>query len=105
MTVERILNKWANFTEYNPEQRSFNLGTYWVHQGNDTIKQLFNYDDTGILSLLYAKQLCKRVLKESRPVSFWEIIEDPSGFKDIKSIWEEFSSPFVVEIEENKECH
>lgn len=99
MEVIDILNKWSKFINYGPEQTRFNLGSYWIHDRNKKIEKLSYYDDTGVLSLLYAKQLCKDVLMEYRPKSLLSLIEDPSDYKESKDMWKDFNSSFVTSIE------
>jgi len=99
MNAIEILNKWAKFINYNPDQTRFNLGSYWIHDGNKKIEKLSEYDDSGILSALYAKQLCKKVLEEYRPKSLFELIQDPSDYEESKDMWNDFNSSFMSSIE------
>ena len=87
MEFINILNKWAAFSNYDPNQTKFNISTYWIAQGNKTIGKLQKYDVTGALSILYVKELCKRVLKEFGPRSYLEIIEDPSAYLEAREMW------------------
>ena len=99
MDTIKILNEWAKFSDYEPNKKTFNLGTYWIDKGNKIIEKLQKYDDTGTLAVLYAKRLCKEFLLECRPKSYFDIIEDPSDYNESMNMWNSFNSSFVLNLE------
>lgn len=64
--TSRILNEWASVLEFNPDQKSFDLGNFSldIHIAGETMKKLIEkFDESGELSVLYAKQFYMNYLK------------------------------------------
>lgn len=58
MTTFEILERWAQYTKFDPEQTRFNLLTseYTLNRCNKRIQELLsNYDPSGTLAVVYAK--------------------------------------------------
>lgn len=99
--IKIILLKWAEFTSYDPEQRSFNLlsGEYDLHKCGDKIKQIQNHcDSSGVVSVLYAKLRFKEIF-EKASVNFWSMIEHPKALDPYVEMWELFNSDPVKDAE------
>lgn len=70
MTNQEILNKFGVYSDYDPEQNSFNLlsATYKYHEAGKIIEKLLKdgYDLDACLSVLYAKYTFMNCLKNTR---------------------------------------
>ncbi len=98
-----ILDKWAKYTDYNPQQKSFNLAnlSYELHQVNKRIEHIINtYDNTGALAVIQAKIMFKRML-QSGSYNALEYMKNPNIVKDDKEIWNMFHCEEVIEAEDN----
>ena len=97
-----ILEKWAKFSKYDPEQKSFSFGnnSFFIKEGNDLISKIYNtYDKTGGLAVIYAKHLCIMLLKD-RKASFYDILSSPHDYDAAKEMWEIFNSAEVLALEQ-----
>lgn len=95
-----ILKKWLTYTDYNPERKSFALGSliYEYHRCNETISKFSPYNPTGELAVLYAKQKYEKILRESR-LSALEVVRNPAALQPDIEMWNLLHSPEVNAIE------
>ena len=96
-----ILDKWAKYTDYDPEQKSFNLlnYTYELHDINKRIERIIKiYDKTGGLAVIQAKIMFKRILKKASYNAF-EYMKNPNMVNEDKEIWDIFHCKEVISIE------
>ena len=101
MTSIEILEKWAEFSNYDPDQKTYTLGgnSYYVKKGNDLISKIHNtYDKSGGLAVIYAKLLCTMLLKD-RKASLHDILSNPHEFDAAKEMWGIFNSAEVLALE------
>ena len=98
-----ILNKWAQYVNYDENQTEFNLLSF-SYETNKTTKKfkhiIEDYDNTGLLAVLTAKRLFLKMLKESR-VSLLTLIDNPSEFEAHKEMYNLFNSKEVQLAEAN----
>lgn len=101
MTYMDILGKWAIYSEYDREQTSFNLlsKTYGFHQVGKLIEMLLSeYDNTGMLAVIYAKIQFENLLKETK-ITVWDVLSNPDTYKAEKDMYELFNNPIVTDAE------
>lgn len=101
MTYMEILQKWAEFSEYNPEQTKFYFGSisYETRRGNELMSKVAErYDDTGILRVLFAKKMFIDWIKECK-TSFFDLMNNPTDYNKIKDMWEAFDSSGITDAE------
>ena len=101
MTANEILEKWAVFSKYDPDQKTYMLGnnSYDVKKGNDLISKIHNtYDKSGGLAVIYAKLLCAMLLKD-RKASFHDILSNPHEYETAREMWGIFNSVEVLALE------
>lgn len=102
MTVFEILELWAKHTEYDPEQKSFVLGSnnYEFNKCGKVMTILnTEYDPSGILSLLYAKTMYKQIMEHSK-CNLFQLINDPNLLDEYVEMWAAFNSGTVTEAED-----
>lgn len=99
MEMLDILNKWAEFSGYDPDQKLFSLNSLDMHLRNENLKHLQEYDPSGSVSLLYAKRVCGQLFSKTS-VNLMKLLEQPEVIRDAKEMWEMFSSPEVKQCEE-----
>ena len=102
MTAVEVLNRWADYAEYDPEQTRFNLlsAQYEYHKCIDNIVRFMDYDPTGALGVLYARQTFETVLQQAR-VKAIDIISDPHAFDQEIEMWRVFHHPDIKTIEQS----
>lgn len=96
-----ILEKWAEYTSYNPNQTSFNLNNqnYNLHALNKRIEYIVKtYDETGALAIIQAKIMFKRLLKGGT-YNALAYMENPSIVARDKEMWDIFHCPEVTKAE------
>lgn len=98
--VKSIINKWIEITEYDKDQRSFNLlsSNYAFHRAGDFASKLTQYDRFGYFTVLYLKASFESICKGIH-VSLIDCLKDPSILKDYMSMWELFESPEFRDLE------
>lgn len=101
MTTIEILNKWAEYTNYDPDQTRFNLmnGEWEVHRCNNNIQLISEYDPTGALSVMYAKSVCRKILQERR-VCVFDAVSNPELLRESAEMWAIFDGKDVTAIED-----
>jgi len=103
MTAIEVLEKWAKFSNYDPDNKKFILDgfSYDVQKGNDLISKLSTtYDNTGGLSVVFAKILCNKILMGNKS-TYYEILSNPDKYNESKEMWDLFNSKDIIEIEDN----
>lgn len=98
-----ILNKWANYTEYDANQTRFDLlsiNYHWHKIGKVIEKILENYDGTGMLACLYAKKEFEDAMKECK-TSLWDLITESKDYDEEKAIYAMFNSDVLKQAELN----
>ena len=55
MTTNEILKHWLTYSEYDPEQSSFNLlsTSYLYHKAGKVMTKVMEYDLSGVVALIY----------------------------------------------------
>lgn len=102
MTTYEILERWAQYTKFDPEQTRFNLlsSEYTLNRCNKRIQELLqDYDPTGTLAVVYAKDTCRALLKEQK-LTLFEVLTDMDKYRETKDIWDMFCSQEVTDIED-----
>lgn len=101
MTYMDVLEKWAIYSEYDREQTSFNLlsSNYTLHKVGKLIEMLLSeYDNTGMLAVIYAKIQFENLLKETK-ITVWDVLSNPDTYKAEKDMYELFNTPIVTDAE------
>lgn len=98
----RILNEWASVLEFNPDQKSFDLGNFSldIHIAGETMKKLIDqFDDSGEISVLYAKQFYTEYLKHVS-VKLFDLFEgDSDNLKIFRNLYRTLNGHDVTVIE------
>lgn len=90
MTTFEILERWAQYTKFDPEQTRFNLLTseYTLNRCNKRIQELLNnYDPSGTLAVVYAKNICRELLQEKK-LTLFEALTELDKYQETKEIWD-----------------
>ena len=94
MTTQEILQHWLDYTKYDPNQKSFNLlsSNYAFHRASKAMSAVMEFDPTGTIAVLYAKEVYLQICKE-QSVSLFDLWsgENPE-LKDGKTMWDIFMS-------------
>lgn len=101
MNYMDILEKWAEYTNYNPNQTSFNLlnRSYELHEINKRIERIMKtYDETGALAIIQVKIMFKRLLKDAT-YNALAYMENPNIVNKDKEMWDMFYCKEVMEAE------
>ena len=101
--TSRILNEWASVLEFNPDQRSFDLGNFSldIHIAGEAMKKLIEkFDESGELSVLYAKQFYMNYLKHLS-IKLFDLFEsDSDDLKIYRNLYDTMRSEAVRTIED-----
>ena len=98
----RILNEWASVLEFNPDQKSFDLGNFSldIHIAGETMKKLIDqFDDSGEISVLYAKQFYTDYLKHVSVKLFDLFQGDSDDLKIFRNLYRTMNGVDVESIE------
>lgn len=99
----RILNEWASVLEFNPDQKSFDLGNFSldIHIAGETMKKLIDmFDDSGEISVLYAKQFYMDYLKHVSIKLFDLFQDDSDDLKIFRNLYRTMNGVEVESIEQ-----
>ena len=86
--IIKIINKWTEFSEWNKEQKTFNLlsSNYFFHSNNEKIYDIYNkYPNVQNLMLLQFKNIFLYYLKNAT-ISLYDAITD--NYKNLKEVIE-----------------
>lgn len=101
--TSRILNEWASVLEFNPDQKSFDLGNFSldIHTAGEAMKKLIEkFDESGELSVLYAKQFYMNYLKHLS-IKLFDLFEsDSDDLKIYRNLYDTMRSEDVRKIED-----
>ena len=101
--TSRILNEWASVLEFNPDQKSFDLGncSLDIHIAGEAMKKLIEkFDESGELSVLYAKQFYMNYLKHLS-IKLFDLFEsDSDDLKIYRNLYDTMRSEAVRTIED-----
>ena len=97
-----ILQKWTDYSHYEPEQREFNIlsAEYVYHRCNDNIAKFMEYEPTGTLAVMYAKKCFERVLEESR-IKAIDIVKNRDTLEEEFAMWDIFNSDSAKAAEDS----
>lgn len=101
MEHREILDKWAKYTNYDPNQSTFNLAnySYELHKVNERIKSIIQlYDRTGALAVIQAKIMFKFILKKTS-FNMLRYMQNPGALDEDKEMWDMFHSSEVIAAE------
>lgn len=98
-----ILEKWAEYVNFDAEQKSFNLAnfSFETHKTTKNLKHIIeDYDESGFLAVMTAKRLFDRMLKDSR-ITLFDAITDKDEMPKHKEMYDLFYSEEVNKAEES----
>lgn len=106
MTIKEVLDEFAKFTQYDPEQTRFNLASanYVFHgAGKDIETLLSGYDPSGALSAMRARDAVMEVAQNTNiPLYGWltnpEVAQEMQGYA---TMWQQLNDPKVLEQEDH----
>lgn len=101
MTIFDILNKWAAYSEYDENQKKFNLGSlnYEYHVIGEKVQEIIkNYDSSGKLAVVYIKRMFEQLMKKVT-VTAWDVLSHNDGMDEERDIFEMFNSKEVLSAE------
>ena len=100
MNAIDILEKWFNYSEYDPNRTTFNLlsSDYMMHKACENIEKLSSYDPSGTFAVLYAKHCFEECLKQAR-VKAYDVVANPDYLIEEREMYNIFNSPDVTTIE------
>lgn len=103
MTISQIIELWIQHTEYDPDRKSFYLGSMISEAHNCTklMSELSNeYDNSGTLAVLYAKSCYEDMLHGFR-INLEEFVKDKTVIQEYWNMWDAFNSPVVKEAQDH----
>lgn len=96
-----VLNKWAKYSNYNEEQKMFNLLSYELDMYNQTKRVqgiVNNYDETGLLAVENVKKLFLEMIRNGK-VSVYDIITNKDSIKEEVDMYNAFFCKEILEAE------
>ena len=100
MDAVKIIEKWLEYANYDPEQKKFNLLSYdySLHKSVKKIEAFMEYDPTGAFAVMYIKDFFTKIVKDKR-VSMFDVLTNPEGLAEDVEMWNLFASPDVAAVE------
>ena len=101
MNSAEIISKWLEYSNYDPNRKSFNLlsAQYEMHKICENIKQILTFDPLGSIAVLYAKNAFVNLMKEVK-VGAFDVLSNPEYMSGEREMWEIFNSPDFILHEE-----
>ena len=101
MTTKEILEYWTEFTKYDPNQTSFNLFSkeYLYHKISKEMTSVMEYDPSGVIAVLYAKNFFMQFCKEIKVFIFDLWSDSGLDLSEEKKMWDIFVSEDVTVME------
>jgi len=102
MTLSDIIALWMKHTEYDPDRKSFRLGSMisQAHTCTKLMSELTNeYDNSGMLAVLYARSCYDEMLDDYR-INLAEFVKDKNAIQEYWDMWDAFNSPVIKEAED-----
>lgn len=102
MTAFDILNHWAEYTKYDPEQKSFNMlsATYKANRCCKQIEKISSFDPTGAFSVMYAKKCFLEICNEFQ-IKLIDFMQNRNALKEECEMWDIFHSEDELRVEQN----
>lgn len=100
--INTIMEKWAEFSEWDPDQKKFNLMSYnyFFHKNNEIVFEFYKkYPQFQNLGLLQFKNILLYYLKDAKITLFDAVENNYANLKPIVEILEMFNSDILKEIE------
>ena len=100
MTPLELLEKFAEYVEFDPEQTHFTMfsRTYDMHRALKCVPAINEYDPTGAMAVLFVKRAFQHELEKTE-LTLFDAIISPKLFEEDKAMWGEFESEMVEGIE------
>lgn len=106
MTIKEVLDEFAKFTQYDPNQTRFNMlsANYVFHgAGKDIETLLSGYDPSGALSAMRARDAVMEVAQNTNiPLYGWltnpEVTQEMQGYA---TMWQQLNDPEILEQEDH----
>ena len=101
MTPYQILDVFSKYSKYDPNQKSFNMmsSEYAFHKALDNIREVCEkYDPSGTMTVLYAKHIYTKVIKEYS-IKMFEALEHPEEMVEEMKMYRIFTGESVKKIE------
>ena len=100
MTIQDIMNKWAEVCEYDTNRTSFTLGTYELHRaGKLAEKILTEYDDSGKLSLMVLKKAFIDQMSDAK-VKMIDLLRNRNEYHNYFELYDLLYSKDVLDAED-----
>lgn len=98
MTAHDILSKWLEYTKYDENQTKFNMlsSNYYFHCTTEKMKKVMQFDPSGTLAVLFAKQAFLKLCKESS-ISYFDLFTKPEEVAEDREMWD-----ILISSEETK---
>lgn len=99
--VNKILEYWVEFSEFDPDQRQFMLGSLnydWNVVSKHIRTLISDYDENGYLACLYLKNKYRSTLKDHR-VPICNMLENSEEFKEFQTMYNLLYSSDMDSIE------
>lgn len=89
MNYSAILDKWAEYTQYDANQSSFNLlsNDYHLYEVGKNIELLLSeYDPSGTLAVIYIRHQFKKLLNDTK-INLWKAVSIPGYLDEEKEMY------------------
>lgn len=102
MTPLEILNEWAKYTNFDPNQTRFNLLSteYQFHRCSEKLVKFMNYDPSGTLGVIYARSVFQKVMNDAR-ICVADILREPDCLAEEQHMWTMFHDPAIQAFEDS----
>lgn len=101
MTAQNIIEKWLEYSNYNPDEHRFVLGSshYEMHKISTGISSIMEYDPQCVLSVLYVKTKFEELCKTARTTLF-DVLNESTGLEPGDyEMWKLLHSADVMAVE------
>ena len=104
MNIKTLLDEFAKFIKYDPDQKSFNLlsNDYDLHTAGKRIEQLLSgYDPTGVISAIYARQIFMKASRNYR-MNLYNYLTSKTLKEELavqQRMYDNFNDPEIMEEE------
>lgn len=96
-----IIDKWAKLTQFNPNQTNFSIPSmaFEFNRCGKTMQTILNnYDQTGMLAVMYMREQTAQILSQAT-VHLMDLINDRTLMDGYYDLFDSLSSPEVKEAD------
>ena len=96
--IKNILDKWAQYTQFDENRTKFSLKSYQIHRIGKNIQQIMPYDPSGAIAVLYIKQTFTNIIDNST-INIATLLKNPNVLHEEQELYDLLQDPMMQALE------